>query len=450
MNRLAILILSHLGVAVVGILLALIFRGSSADQSSQTTDDTPPSMPSSSDHPERVDGLDLRGPQSASEFRSAWNAIADLQLTTKERIATQRAMLAKWAEVDMEGAMMAVVGSDWGAPSGLSAARYNMKGPLASALEPAMAKDPDHAWEIITSDRLGLGASMLRHAWYSGVGSSDSARLAAALPEVSWREMDRVLRILQLNPGKDAEARKAIFAQLEKLPESQLSASQLLPFLEDIPNDELMAQLVSVEDFASRSGKILLLKYGSLNYKHLASNEMNPEQLKTLRADLDRLPTGAQGELLNEILTGFMPDDSESPFPTNAQSTVEILDLLMEKKQWEVIGKTQTWKIWQRAHGMTPEERAAWAVDLPKRPETIELFHRGVDTYIGQNMEKAWDWIQNFEGEWRDRAFSEYSQQALQTHKNYEESQRALDEISDPEFRKLAESWRPQWAKDRD
>ena len=112
---------------------------------------------------------------------------------------------------------------------------------------------------------------------------------------------------------------------------------------------------------------------------------------------------------------------------------------------------TMVWETWKYARGMTPAERAAWVVTLPEREETSELFHRGIDTYIAKNMEESWDWMEAFPpGRWRDRAFSEYSQQAIQTHKDYKASRRALDQIADPNFRKEVENWRPGWAKEMD
>jgi hypothetical protein len=92
------------------------------------------------------------------------------------------------------------------------------------------------------------------------------------------------------------------------------------------------------------------------------------------------------------------------------------------------------------------KEVADWATELPVRKETTELFHRSVDHYLRDNMEAARDWLAAIPpGVWRDRAYAEYSQQALNAHNNPEASRWALDQIGDTTFKREAESWRSQW-----
>lgn len=74
------------------------------------------------------------------------------------------------------------------------------------------------------------------------------------------------------------------------------------------------------------------------------------------------------------------------------------------------------------------------------------MFHRGVESYIRNTPEQAWQWVQELPaGYWRDRALAEYSQQSLHHHKNPEWSRTAIDQIADPSYRQTVEGWRSDW-----
>jgi hypothetical protein len=98
------------------------------------------------------------------------------------------------------------------------------------------------------------------------------------------------------------------------------------------------------------------------------------------------------------------------------------------------------------ARNGSAKEVAEWATELPVRKETTELFHRSVDTYLQTNLESAREWLATIPpGEWRDRAYAEYSQQALWSHQNTDASRWALDQIASTTFKREAEGWRSQW-----
>ncbi len=93
---------------------------------------------------------------------------------------------------------------------------------------------------------------------------------------------------------------------------------------------------------------------------------------------------------------------------------------------------------------------AEWAVNLPQRAETAEMFHRGVEPFIQQDRAGAWDWISQLEtGIWRDRAYAEYSQQSLRRFNDPDQSRQALDQIEDPNFKQTAEKWRKDWEREK-
>ncbi len=95
---------------------------------------------------------------------------------------------------------------------------------------------------------------------------------------------------------------------------------------------------------------------------------------------------------------------------------------------------------------MGASQLAEWVADLPPRKETTEMFHRGVEPFIRQDRQAAWEWMSGLEdGTWRDRAFAEYSQQALNRFNDPAASRKALDQVQDPAFKASAEGWRKDW-----
>ena len=81
---------------------------------------------------------------------------------------------------------------------------------------------------------------------------------------------------------------------------------------------------------------------------------------------------------------------------------------------------------------------------LPVRQETTELFHRAVEIFLAGNLEAARDagWMSLPDGVWRDRAYAEFSQAALNVHNNSRASRWALNRIGDKDFKSEAEDWR--------
>jgi hypothetical protein len=134
--------------------------------------------------------------------------------------------------------------------------------------------------------------------------------------------------------------------------------------------------------------------------------------------------------------------------PNNKQ-TLETADILVECGAWNRLEESGTASQMHRLcqEGQS-EQVAEWAASMPFRKETNELFHRCVETYLRDNMETSREWIAGIETpEWRDRAYAEYSQQALNARNDPDASRWALNQIRDSGFKTEAESWRANWER---
>jgi len=157
-----------------------------------------------------------------------------------------------------------------------------------------------------------------------------------------------------------------------------------------------------------------------------------------VEAQLLALPETLRKEVAWAAFTGSVPE-----------TRLGIATLLVDQMAWDKLESAEIVDLLEiTSRQGKAKEVADWATDLPVRKETTELFHRSIDNYLRDNMDGAREWLATLpEGTWRDRAYAEYSQQALNAHNNSEASRWALDQIGDTTFKREAESWRSNWEK---
>ena len=173
----------------------------------------------------------------------------------------------------------------------------------------------------------------------------------------------------------------------------------------------------------------------------LLGRALASKSAEEVAGEIHDLPKGIREEVLWSAFTNRMPPD--------AKMVSGFLDSLIQENAWSKLEQADTVRRiqWASRNGGA-EDVAGWATSLPVRKETLELFHRSVETYLCNNMETARAWIAEIPtDEWRNRAYAEYSQQALYAHNDPEASRWALDQIGDSNFKAEAESWRFQWEK---
>lgn len=451
MKKVFLLSISHLAVIVLGLSFAWFFFGQGAEQEKRL-------LSSKSSRLKAGEGS-VRQVSREGEFRSsdywrAWGAIAGKKYTVAERLRAQRRLLEQWAKIDLESALKASLEEAWDEGSSV-----NGKAPFADLFERVFVEKPDESWEILQSGRLGIGSSLLTRSWYQSVSQSDPVKVAERFQKVSWLERDRVLNLLERrvnlrkgpnrNPPEAEKLREEVFQVLSSYPEDAVSARDLLRFLDDGDQTEIRDQLLALSDFSNRDNQLLAFQFGrnfSREMRRMGESEKLAAALQGYREDLAHLSIEFRGEMLQGLVAGFGKED----YSYGGKHVLPVLDELVAGGHFRQLRKKSTVEALQYSF-VHKHEMASWAVTLPERYETLELFYRGVEGYIGDDLNRAWDWIEEFPPDlWRDRALAVYSQEALNRHRNYEESERALKAITNPKIEAAARSWRPKWAKDRD
>ncbi len=361
----------------------------------------------------------------ANEYMEVWKAVPELRLKKRSRGKLQREILLAWAEVDFKGAVAAAMGEAW--DDGQGASSGGIEHHLGMAFGNAMRERPYEIWAMIEGEEFGLFESaLMRTVWTNSVGGKDPKILLAAMGKLDRVNLEKALG-KQFQGEVEKEDLQKIWASLKGQKNAAVKAPMLGALTAKMFSEEEILELTQEGGFVGEHAAVALAE-------KLKETPASMEKLKMAES----LPEASRGAFVLELMkqaTG------------NPEVSKAAVDSLLEDEQWGLI-RTEAAEEAVRVFGakMEPEELAAWAVELPQREETKQLFHRGVERYIQKDRDAAWEWIGDFdEGMWRDRAYAEFSQQSLNHFDDAARSEEALNMITDPKLKKLAWSWRRGW-----
>lgn len=435
-TRFWILGASHLAMVAIGLLLARPHlsgtENSAENKQGDSNSTTSKAATSSSQKGISRQGSTFKPSTSwhGGEYARAWKALPHAKLSTPDRIRIQRELLEKWAETDLVGAIDAALAEAWDNDDG---EYYSASGQLLSALSNAFAKDPGRVWDMIRDRQFGVATGMLRHEWIRAVGQTDPIFLASKMSEFSWRDANDVSNALFMDVDPGSESAKALYAAIAKLPPEAVSAEMLLDAAVrtgvEVDLQGIQQEVLSLIGKDDRMAKVRATQWGW---------ELGTQPAGEVEAQVMSLPESLRKEAIWAAFTR-----------SSDENKLGMATLLAEQGAWSQLESGEMVReIQSAAVNGKAKEVADWATDLPVRKETTELFHRSVDRYLRDNMDGAREWLATLpEGTWRDRAYAEYSQQALNAHNNPEASRWALDQIGDTTFKHEAESWRSNWEK---
>jgi hypothetical protein len=374
----------------------------------------------------------LGGQWTGSEYARAWKALRNGIYTTKERVQVQRDLLERWAEVDLAAAIEAALGEAWDRDG---SSEFDASGPLLDVFSEALAKNPQEGWDMIRGRQFGVGTGMLRRVWLETVGMSDPVFLANRIAELSWRDRPLAIEICHAaaRAGAGGVTEAELFGIFAALPPEMVGAEQLMKFatLPDGPVD--LAAMKQETALSVDDDRMLKVK------AHLLGMALAGSPPAEIAGEIEDLPQTARVEA---VWAAFKEADTP-------EDVLGLADLLVDEGAWEKLEQPETVRqIQKTSRGGAAREVADWAMTLPVRQETIDLFHRAVEIFLAGNLEASGRWLDELpDGVWRDRAYAEFSQAALNVHNNSRASRWALNRIGDRDFKNEAEDWRAQWEK---
>jgi len=433
----AVLVASHAFVILLGLWLARLPSPAAVkDAGLPVSNNTSarPSSPASSGsvpHGKSSSSFAPAGQWKGTEYARAWKAVRFAKLSTPDRVRVQRELLGKWAEVDLTAAIEASLGEAWDDnPDGTFGGG---NGQFFSVFGDAFAKNPAETWALIKSGQFGVASGVLRGVWLDSAGQRDPAFLAGILGEMSWRDTAVALRACRSGfHGKPKEEQEAIFKVLAAYPDSLVPTSQLLNFTDRDAMVALSADDLN-QDIAAGNQRLAQVK------AMLLGQQLRNVAPADIAATIQGMPDAIGQEVLWAAFKGKnVPAES-----------LALMDQLVEKNAWAKIQNRETiGRLQSLAHNGQGGAAAVaeWAASMPVRQETTEVFHRAVDTFVRNDTPATRDWIASLPpGVWRDRAYAEFSQQALNSRNDPEASQWALNQIGNPTFKGEATGWRKAW-----
>lgn len=370
----------------------------------------------------------LKG-RNTEELAAAWKELAKRRMTRSDRFALQVEILQRWGERDLEAAMAAALAEPWDE----AGHGGRIEGLLERGFKQVILDRPDDVWRMIEAKRFGmLGSALVRRAWASVLSAENPDHFFTYPPEMKGVVLRGALEAAG-SAIRNEEQAVRLWEQLSKKDDwmggsAEIPDGLLVRLQYMIPAESLFSAMrEGREPMASLSARALALR------ENLNGGNMD------FAGRVAKVPESVAGQYALESMKLTHGDRGK---------LMERFEFLVGGNHWpELADPTAAAKVKEMASLMPSRELAEWVVTLPARDETTSMFHRGVEPFIREDPAAAWEWISALEeGPWRDRAFAEYSQQSLHQRKDLSKSREALDQIGDPEFRKIAEQWRKTWA----
>jgi hypothetical protein len=422
-------IASHLAALCIGAAIA----GSVAALSNNTTEsDVILKKPSPSST--AADGETRRAPKpgkespptlKANEFRQAWDAVPSRKLSRDDRKRLQSQILAKWAQVDLEGALRAALEEAWDDNDPFSI------GILFGAFSAEFAARPLEAWALIQSGKLGVGSHIFRQQWLAAVAQKNGLLVASMLNEMpaslQCQAIEYALGNTKPGPDRDAILAKIIDQAAGQHDDWIQEAFKILP-----PGGDPAALRDRWSSLPAGSNRqVAMMQWGA------SLRLMDAEKLS---AELSNV----RPEFKNEAMKAMI-----SQFNWQSPGLLAGLEFAVSSDQWGSVAKSTAPLLanFGETDRVDPAKLAEWGTTLPERPDTVETYHKAIGRYIRDDLPRAKTWFEAMpEGSWhREHGLAEFSQQALWRKNDPAASQWALDSISNPAVKAEAKKWRQDW-----
>jgi hypothetical protein len=366
----------------------------------------------------------------SADYQAAWDAIPAMGWDKEKRIEWQIRLLKEWAAVDLEGALAAAF-AETRTRNG-----YRVIGEtfvFHRAFNDVFVDRSEDVMKLIESRGLGiLESSLLLEAWTTTLLARDKNLYLTYLNSLAGDDFHKAVSSAAFEADKETLGKllDAISAKHAAGLSIEGMDRQLAGVAKTFSEHELIERLrASSGEMAGFYTKLLATNYAG------AAKTATSEQVD---ARIDSLPEEQRGPFARALLTANSG---------NAELLQTALEHLVDHEQWQLLDRAETSRaVVAMREKANPVVLAEWALSLPRRQETNEMFHRGVEPFIRKSPEEAWSWIQEMEDDyWRDRALAEYSQINLHVFNDPEKSATALGQIRDPEFLKVAQGWRKGW-----
>lgn len=374
---------------------------------------------------------EARSSLGATDFRTAWDSVKTRKLKWRDRMTLQKQILAKWAEVDLEGALDAVMKEAWDGGNISVGGTHYFPDPLLEAFSQVFSDRPLDSWTLIQSGKYGVATQLLRSQWLASVSKTDGLLVASMLKTLPASLQVMAVRSMMdgatAGPGLESILAKIIEQSDEEHPEWIGEAFKRLP--SDGDSRELRDRWTKSPEGNAR--KVTMMEWAATLQKMDAVK---------LAAELTSVPTDAQKEAIQVMLFQIKG---------NSPGLLAALDHAISVGELQAVSTASPSMIdtFGETGMLASEKLAEWGRSLPESPDTVDMYQRAIGRFIRDDLPRARRWLEEMpEGSWqRENGLAEFARQALVRKNDPTSTQWALDAITDPEVKARSTKWRQDW-----
>ena len=363
--------------------------------------------------------------ETRETFQKAWMRLMSRDMADEEKKEVGSLLLKKWAVLDPEGALAAALEAD----------RNALPGKLKDflhALDDAIQENPELFFSLISSDSLGLDRALVRNVWIAATAKSCPDVLTAHLEDLPAKSRAQAVAMALETLGKDADPTRkdALLDSLAKLPDSSDNRAiwdKAGATLAHMGAGELKDRILS----STTPGEKAMAVKG---FGMALTSTSRDEAKQTLGA----LPSSLQSEI---VAKAIQYDGG------NSGALMSTIDVLLASEQWPAASKRAVTRIHNLGlKAQDPIEMANWAMELPERADTEEIFQSALRGYFYRSPADAKEWIQSIRSTWkRDNALMEYTRLRLVSGGDRDAAGWAISQIADPATRAAAAKVQADW-----
>ncbi len=375
---------------------------------------------------ERDDGKARFG---SRDFKSAWDAIGFRDVSIRERAELQEEVLRKWAEVDLESAVKALLAGNWDPEAG-----YAGVDNLMASFDDVFRERPLEAWDLINSGKLGLGSILVKDRWAKSVAAEHPMLVMSHFNDLPNRTKGDALKAVTAAVVKNPELREEFLGKVCEQPQTEELSSWMSETIRKLGPSGTPAEMAEKLSSAKTDQE-------RTRYVHEFGLSLKNSDFQSMLTEWEKLPPDIQGRASKSMLL-------------HAEPTADIpslVGMMMKIGEWSMVSE-QVMKVSEYGYkNGKAAELAQWTSTLPDVPQAKRVFVQAVEPYIVNNPTAAKSWIEGLQaGDWRrDRALAEYSRHSLWRMNSREQSTWAIESISDPKMKREVISIRAAWAREK-
>lgn len=367
------------------------------------------------------------GPWSANDLRKAWYALRDSSLPPDELVILRDKLRQEWLAKDLRAALMA-----WSDEETLNSSDIGNK------IQALLKGHEEEMLDWILAGDFGLDGRAVLDCWASRVGEKNRAVFLRSLGKIPVEFREEVLQSA-FRWSMKVEEIDASVEELGKLPDGELKTSAWKAMLRSVAYNSIynggpdrIHELIVRQEIPTEA------RLAGMGF--LADRVVQSSQPAKAFEDFHRLSEEDQLVIAPQLLA-----QAKDSAMASGSAVPNVLGMLCESENWDLLindGPGAIDAVLEKRK-QSPGELSRWALKLPARGETSEVFRRAVSGRFREDPEDGAEWVESLPEGWhRDQAFAQLAMTADQDHKNAALRDRALAGIADPALQEEMQAWR--------